>query len=321
LDLKHVLSSVDESSIDDTFELRMTTLAQQTPPKAVSAEVFQDPRENAPICEVKVGNCLTVLKGIPDQTFSCCVTSPPYWGLRDYGIEGQIGAEPTVDEYIQSLVRVFREVRRTLRDDGTLWLNLGDSYTSGNRTWRQTDSKNPARAMTYRPQTPDGLKPKDLIGVPWKLAFALQADGWYLRSDIIWNKPNAQPESVKDRPTRSHEFVFLMTKSQDYYYDHKSVMEPSLDKDKPRNRRSVWAINTEPSKEAHFAMFPPKLVRLCIEAGSPKNSTVLDPFFGAGTVGVVALNLGRDCVGIELKEDYAAIAERRLAAVHPTLVL
>lgn len=293
----------------------------RTRSKITSPKQFQNARASAPVCEVKVGNCLSLLKAIPDQKFQCCVTSPPYWGLRDYGIEGQIGAEPTVDEYIHSLVKVFSEVRRTLRDDGSLWLNIGDSYTSGNRTWRQTDSKNPARAMSYRPQTPDGLKPKDLIGIPWKLAFALQADGWYLRSDIVWNKPNAQPESVKDRPTRSHEFVFLMTKSKDYYYDHQSIMEPSLDKEKPRNRRSVWAINTEPSKEAHFAMFPPKLVQLCIEAGSPKDSVVLDPFFGAGTVGVVAMNLGRDCVGIELKEEYAAIAERRLAAVHPKLVL
>jgi site-specific DNA-methyltransferase (cytosine-N4-specific) len=318
---KATISSIDDSSIDDIFELRMQAAHQLSRPETPSPERFQDTSANAPICQVKVGNCLALLKDIPDQTFSCCVTSPPYWGLRDYGIDGQIGAEPTVEEYIQSLVKVFREVRRTLRDDGTLWLNLGDSYTSGNRTWRQTDSKNPARAMTYRPQTPKGLKPKDLIGVPWKLAFALQADGWYLRSDIVWNKPNAQPESVKDRPTRSHEFVFLMTKSQDYYYDHKSIMEPSLDKEKPRNRRSVWAINTEPSKEAHFAMFPPKLVRLCIEAGSPTNSVVLDPFFGVGTVGVVALSLRRDCVGIELKEEYAAIAERRLASIHPTLVL
>jgi site-specific DNA-methyltransferase (adenine-specific)/site-specific DNA-methyltransferase (cytosine-N4-specific) len=276
---------------------------------------------DVPSCNVMVGDCLSLLSETPDQTFNCCVTSPPYWGLRDYGIDGQIGAEPTIEAYIESLVKVFRQVRRTLRDDGTLWLNVGDSYTSGNRTWRQTDKKNPARAMTYRPPTPRGLKPKDLIGVPWKLAFALQADGWYLRSDIIWNKPNAQPESVKDRPTRSHEFVFLLTKSEDYYYDHKSIMEPSLDKDKPRNRRSVWSINTESSKEAHFAMFPPELVRLCIEAGSPRNSIVLDPFFGAGTVGVVALELGRDCVGIELKDEYAAIARRRLSAVHPTLAL
>lgn len=318
---KFDVSSLDDSSIDDIFGLRMQAIHQQSRPETLSPERFQDTRANAPTYQVKVGNSLALLKEIPDQTFSCCVTSPPYWGLRDYGIDGQIGAEPTVEEYIQSLVKVFREVRRTLRDDGTLWLNLGDSYTSGNRTWRQTDGKNAARAMTYRPQTPQGLKPKDLIGVPWKLAFALQSDGWYLRSDIVWNKPNAQPESVKDRPTRSHEFVFLMTKSQDYYYDHKSIMEPSLNKEKPRNRRSVWTINTEPSKEAHFAMFPPKLVRLCIEAGSPTNSVVLDPFFGAGTVGVVALNLGRNCVGIELKEEYAAIAERRLGAVHPTLAL
>jgi site-specific DNA-methyltransferase (cytosine-N4-specific) len=301
------------------FELCMVPFDPQ-PSEVPSLERWPS-YSDVPSCKVIVGDCLTLLKETPDQTFNCCVTSPPYWGLRDYGTEGQIGAETTIEEYINNLVKVFHEVRRTLRDDGTLWLNIGDSYTSGNRTWRQTDKKNPARAMSYRPPTPRGLKPKDLIGVPWKLAFALQADGWYLRSDIIWNKPNAQPESVKDRPTRSHEFVFLLTKSEDYYYDHKSIMEPSLDKDKPRNRRSVWSINTEASKEAHFAMFPPKLVRLCIEAGSPRNSVVLDPFLGAGTVGVVAHELGRDCVGMELKEEYAAIARRRLAAVHPMLAL
>jgi site-specific DNA-methyltransferase (adenine-specific)/site-specific DNA-methyltransferase (cytosine-N4-specific) len=272
-------------------------------------------------CEVKIGNSLEVLRDTPDETFQCCVTSPPYWGLRDYGIRGQIGAEGTVKGYIESLVTVFREVRRTLRSDGTLWLNIGDSYTSGGRTWRDTDKKNPARGMAYRAPTPEGLKPKDLIGVPWKLAFALQEDGWYLRSDIVWNKPNAQPESVKDRPTRSHEYVFLMTKSEKYYYDHASIVEATADPKKTRNRRSVWAINTEPSKEAHFAMFPPKLVELCIEAGSKPESYVLDPFFGSGTVGIVATQLGRNCVGIELKDEFAAIARRRLEAIQPRLQL
>lgn len=302
------------------FQLQMIPFDSQPVADSVFGERISPTDGQFVSCEVRVGDCLALLRDAPAQSFHCCVTSPPYWGLRDYGIKGQIGAESTIEEYIESLVKVFREVRRTLRDDGTLWLNIGDSYTSGNRRWRQTDKKNPARAMTYRPPTPQGLKPKDLIGVPWRLAFALQADGWYLRSDIVWNKPNAQPESVKDRPTRSHEFVFLLTKSADYYYDHKSVMEPSLDKYKPRNRRSVWSINTEPSKESHFAMFPPGLVRLCIEAGSPRDSVILDPFFGAGTVGVVALGLGRDCVGMELKEEYATIARRRLAAVHPILV-
>ena len=163
-----------------------------------------------------VGDSRQVLEQFPDKTFQCCITSPPYWGLRDYGVTGQIGAEMDLNEYIQNITAVFREVRRVLKDDGTFWLNVGDAYTSGNRTWRDTDRKNPARSMTYRPPTPAGLKPKDLIGIPWKLAFALQADGWFLRSDIIWHKPNCQPESVKDRPTRSHEYVFLLTKNEDY---------------------------------------------------------------------------------------------------------
>ena len=162
--------------------------------------------------EILVGDAKRVLIGFPDRTFRCAVTSPPYWGLRDYGVEGQVGAETDVRNYICDLVAIFREVRRTLRDDGTLWLNIGDSYTSGGRTWRDADDKNKGRAMSYRAPTPEGLKPKDLIGVPWRLAFALQNDGWYLRTDIVWNKPNCQPESVKDRPTRSHEYVFLFSK-------------------------------------------------------------------------------------------------------------
>ena len=179
------------------------------------------------------------------------MTSPPYWGLRDYGIEGQIGAENTVDDYITALVRLFREVYRTLTNDGTLWLNIGDSYTSGGRTWRGADGKNKGRAMNYRAPTPAGLKPKDLIGVPWKLAFALQSDGWYLRTDLIWNKPNCQPESVKDRPTRSHEYIFLFSKSEKYYYDGQAIMEAALDPTQPKkNRRTVWNINTEPYPEA-----------------------------------------------------------------------
>lgn len=160
-------------------------------------------------CQIHIGDARKLLATMPENHFDCIVTSPPYWGLRDYGVEGQIGAENTVDEYINDLVQLFREARRTLSNDGTLWLNIGDSYTSGGRTWRDADAKNKGRAMEYRAPTPEGLKPKDLIGVPWKLAFALQADGWYLRTDIIWNKPNCQPESVKDRPTRSHEYVFL----------------------------------------------------------------------------------------------------------------
>ncbi|HEV2864673.1 MAG TPA: site-specific DNA-methyltransferase [Pyrinomonadaceae bacterium] len=256
---------------------------------------------------------MTELAGFPDNFFQCCVTSPPYWGLRDYGIEGQIGAEMSLDDYVGKLVSVFRQVRRVLADDGTLWLNIGDSYTSGGRTWRDTDKKNRARAMSYRAPTPEGLKPKDLIGVPWRLAFALQADGWHLRSDIIWHKPNCQPESVKDRPTQAHEYLFLMSKSERYYYDYEAIREPTKEKNGFRNRRTVWSLNTEAFKEAHFAVFPTSLVRPCILAGSRPGSTVLDPFFGSGTVGEVCAEEGRRCVGVELNPGYAEIARKRLA--------
>jgi len=264
-------------------------------------------------CEIIVGDARRVLQEIPEGHFNCVVTSPPYWGLRDYGIDGQIGAEPTVDEYITDLVRLFREVRRTLADDGTLWLNIGDSYTSGGRTWRDADAKNKGRAMDYRAPTPEGLKPKDLVGIPWRLAFALQADGWYLRTDIIWNKPNCQPESVKDRPTRAHEYVFLLSKSEKYYYDWQAIMEPAANpKHKSKNRRTVWNINTEPYPGSHFAVYPRALVRLCIAAGSRENGRVLDPFFGSGTTGVVCNDLGRECIGIELNAEYAGLAQERL---------
>lgn len=267
--------------------------------------------------EVRIilGDSRRVLADIPDNTFQCCVTSPPYWGLRDYEYPDQIGAEDTIDQYVEHLVAVFREVRRVLREDGTFWLNIGDSYTSGGRTWRAPDKKNPARSMTYRPDTPEGLKPKDLIGVPWKVAFALQQDGWYLRSDIVWHKPNCQPESVKDRPTRAHEYVFLMTKSENYYYDHESIKEPANGSGKMKNRRTVWNINTEGFKGAHFAVFPPNLVRLCILAGSRPGSMVLDPFFGSGTVGVICKETTRQCVGIEMKPEYAELARNRIESI------
>ncbi len=263
-------------------------------------------------CQIIHGDALTVLGALAAGTFRCCVTSPPYWGLRDYGISNQIGDEADLNDYVDSLVEVFRQVRRVLTDDGTLWLNLGDSYTSGNRTWRDTDKKNPARAMDYRPPTPQGLKPKDLIGVPWRVAFALQADGWYLRSDIIWYKPNCQPESVKDRPTRAHEYLFFLSKSEQYYYDHEAIMEPGTRPDSMRNRRSVWSINTIPFAGAHFATFPPELVEPCILAGSQRGDLVLDPFFGSGTVGEVCLGLERRFVGIEINEEYIALAKQRL---------
>lgn len=266
--------------------------------------------------KIIIGDARKELANFPDQTFQCCVTSPPYWGLRDYEIEGQIGAEMDVNDYISHLTSVFREVKRTLKDDGTLWLNIGDSYTSGNRKWRQTDKKNPARAMKYRPPTPEGLKPKDLIGIPWKLAFALQADGWYLRSDIIWYKPNCQPESVKDRPTQSHEYVFLLTKSKMYYYDYEAIKETTNGGKGKKNKRSVWQINTNGFNGAHFAVFPPALVEPCILAGSKEKDLILDPFLGSGTVGEVCMKFDRNCVGIELKAEYAEIAIRRLKNVN-----
>jgi site-specific DNA-methyltransferase (cytosine-N4-specific) len=263
-------------------------------------------------CEIIVGDAMQILPTLPSSKFRCCVTSPPYWGLRDYDVSGQIGAEDDLRRYISSLVKVFAELRRTLTDDGTLWLNIGDAYTSGNRRWRATDKKNPARAMTYRPPTPDGLKPKDLIGVPWRLAFALQEDGWYLRSDIIWNKPNCQPESVRDRPTRSHEYLFLFSKSERYHYDRDAIREPANGNGRLRNRRTVWDVNTEAYPGAHFATFPPSLVRPCIEAGSEPGDTLIDPFFGSGTVGQVAITLDRKFLGIELKPEYVELAEQRL---------
>jgi site-specific DNA-methyltransferase (adenine-specific)/site-specific DNA-methyltransferase (cytosine-N4-specific) len=277
---------------------------------APSQRRFLDVRPEG--CEVVHGDARGLLPKLKAETFRCCVTSPPYWGLRDYGYEGQIGAELMLGQYIEALRAVFREVFRVLTPDGTLWLNIGDAFTSGNRTWRDTDRKNPARAMSYRAPTPVGLKPKDLIGVPWRVAFALQADGWYLRSDIIWHKPNCQPESVKDRPTRAHEYVFLFSKSERYFYNAAAIEEPANGNGGTRNRRSVWPINTEPFPGAHFAVFPPKLVELCVLAGSEPGDRVLDPFFGAGTIGLVCLPLRRPFLGIELKEEYVALAERRL---------
>lgn len=258
------------------------------------------------------GDARKVLADFPADHFQTVVTSPPYWGLRDYGVEGQIGAETDVRDYIKDLVALFREVRRTLRPDGTLWVNIGDSYTSGGRTWRDADAKNKGRAMSYRAPTPEGLKPKDLIGVPWRLAFALQEDGWYLRTDIVWNKPNCQPESVKDRPTRSHEYVFLFSKSERYLFDHEAIREPAMGPQKAKNRRTVWNINTEPYPGSHFAVYPRELVRLCVKAGSRPEDRVLDPFFGSGTTGVVCNELGRDCVGIELSTEFVNLAQKRL---------
>lgn len=231
----------------------------------------------------------------------------------------QIG-KPDLDAYLSSLVAVFREVRRVLRPDGTFWLNIANTYSSGGRTWRDADDKNRGRAMSWRPPTPAGLKKKDLIGVAWLLALACQRDGWYLRNDIIWHKPNGQPESVRDRLTVAHEYLFLFSKSERYYFDQSAIREPTRDGGGRRNRRTLWSIPTEPCPEAHFAVFPRELVRPCLLAGSRPGDLVLDPFFGAGTTGVVALELGRRCLGIELNPQYLEIARRRTAAVQRVLV-
>lgn len=282
---------------------------------------------------ILLGDVRKRLAEIPDRTIQCCVTSPPYWGLRDYGHDGQIGLEQTPDKYFVEMVEVFREVRRVLTDDGTLWLNLGDSYS----------------------------KDKNILGVPWRVAFALQADGWLLRQDIIWHKPNPMPESVTDRCTKSHEYLFMLTKSRNYFFDNQSIAEPAKTKpgatwaerkaagatagnvivghetrngtqrvvhgkgvtsnltrqDGLRNKRSVWTINTKPFRGAHFAVMPEALVEPCVLASSRPNDLVLDPFTGSGTVGVVALRHSRNFVGVELNPDYAEIARNRIQSSQP----
>jgi site-specific DNA-methyltransferase (cytosine-N4-specific) len=253
------------------------------------------------------GDVHLALARLPDESVQCVVTSPPYWGLRDYGITGQIGLEPTLVGFIQALTSVFSQVKRVLRDDGILWLNIGDGYTSGNRGWRAPDKKNPNRAMSVRPDNPPGLKDKDLMGIPWRLALALQDSGWFLRSDIVWHKPNVMPESVKDRPTRAHEYVFMLTKSERYRYNQEAIKEPTED-GRTRNRRTVWHINTSNSGSSHIAAFPQALVEPCILASTDPNGFVLDPFFGSGTVGLVAQRLGRRYVGIELNPAYVTEA-------------
>jgi DNA modification methylase len=299
---------------------------------------------------ILTGDCREVLKTLPDASVHCCVTSPPYWGLRDYGVDAQIGLEQTPEEYVASLVAVFREVRRVLRDDGTLWLNLGDSYAGagagggGNRKGNE-HGQHDAMVGSLRGTVPSGLKPKDLVGIPWRVAFALQADGWWLRSDIIWHKPNPMPESVTDRPTKSHEYLFLLAKSDRYYYDAEAIAEPaqieqagrvtgrgkqayanasSFNGMRPqqdnsggygngsvRNKRDVWTVPTAPYKGAHFATFPPALILPCILAGCPVGGTILDPFGGSGTTGAVASGNSRKAVVVELNPDYVKLAQDR----------
>jgi site-specific DNA-methyltransferase (adenine-specific) len=262
------------------------------------------------------GDARHVLQRMPADSIQCVVTSPPYWGLRDYGVEGQIGLEPELQQFINRLVGVFAEVRRILRPDGTFWLNVGDGFTSGNRGWRAPDKKNRARAMSVRPDTPDGLKPQDLLGIPWRLAFALQADGWYLRTDVIWHKPNAMPESVKDRPTRDHEYLFMFSKAERYYYDQEAVKEEN-----GRNKRTVWSVNTQGFPGAHFATFPPALIAPCIAASTRPGDFVLDPFFGSGTTGLVCQALTRNYVGIELHREYIELAVERLGGLEDCRVV
>ncbi len=257
---------------------------------------------------VMCGDATQALQLLPDSSIQTVVTSPPYWSLRDYGVDEQIGRDD-----IKSIVCAFEQIRRVLRDDGTVWLNVGDSYTSGNRRYRASDRKNRARAMAVRPPTPEGLKPKDLIGVPWRLAFALQDAGWWVRSEVIWHKPNAHPESVRDRPTKAHETVFLLSKGKDYCYDHEIVKGP-----RDRRLRTVWEIPTEPVKRVngkaddHPAMMPLSLARCCVALTSHEGSIVLDPYAGSGTTLLAARELGRRWVGIEIKPAFVDLMERRL---------
>lgn len=305
---------------------------------------------------------ITILQGdvreqlakLPDASVQCCVTSPPYWGLRDYGVEGQIGLEPTPEAYAAKMVEVFREVRRVLREDGVCFLNLGDSYAGSGKgpagnIGAQHDERNlwKVNGGVVSGNVPPGLKPKDLVGIPWRVAFALQADGWWLRQDIIWAKPNPMPESVTDRCTKAHEYIFLLTKSARYYWDAEAMSEPkecwrkrgagrskhNADRNDngdmahfanediergTRNKRSVWTIVPTPYREAHFATFPPEIPRLCISAGSRPDDTVLDPFAGSGTTGQVANELGRNAVLIELKPEYCALIRKRCAMCEET---
>lgn len=301
------------------------------------------------INQIYNSECLQGLKSLPDNSIHCCVTSPPYYGLRDYGNDSQIGLEKTPEEYIQKLVDVFREVNRVLTKDGTLWLNIGDSYAGS----MKGAAGYPDNAMNYKQGTTrgtlgkatlvkqcTGCKSKDLIGIPWMLAFSLRSDGWYLRQDIIWSKPSVMPESVKDRCTKSHEYIFLLSKNKKYYFDNESIAEPTSsfdtvirDRDATklnntpgrtkmqglirndyltRNKRSVWTVATQPLREAHFATFPEKLIMDCIKAGCPEGGIVLDPFMGSGTTAIVARKLNRNYIGFELNPNYVSIAENRL---------
>lgn len=303
--------------------------------------------------ELLIGDCRQRLADLPTGSAQTCITSPPYFGLRDYGHDSQIGSEPTPDEFVSELVKVFHEVRRVLADDGTVWLNLGDSY-AGSRAGAQgangqmADRSVAAARCRVRgeDQNDGGVPAKNLLGIPWRVAFALQADGWYLRQDIIWHKPNPMPESVTDRCTKSHEYIFLLSKNPRYYFNSEAIQEPAtnrypgskspikalpgeregenhnlrgslhlIEASDTRNRRDVWTVPSAPYAEAHFATYPPELILPCVLAGSKPGDTVLDPFNGAGTTGLVALENGRNYVGIELNPAYAALTRKRLARV------
>ncbi len=301
--------------------------------------------------DIYEGDCIEQLKRLADQSINTCITSPPYWGLRNYQEDKQLGMEDTPEEFISNLVDVFREVKRVLRDDGTVWLNLGDTYCGTGHKGNYTDPKHKEGRNGQKialNNKIDGLKSKDLVGIPWRVALALQQDGWYLRQDIIWHKPNTMPESVKDRCTKAHEYIFLLSKNKKYYYDYEAIKEDAkrpnerqifggskaknntIKKDDPmsrggseqwgreiitspkRNKRSVWTVPTKPFKGAHFATFPPELIEPCILAGCPEGGVVLDPFGGSGTTAVVANNHYRNAVLIELNRSYIAIMKKRL---------
>lgn len=306
------------------------------------------------VSKIICGNSIEVLKTFADNSVDMCVTSPPYYGLRDYGESGQIGMEQTPQEYIEHLTEIFMEVHRVLKPTGTLWINIGDSYAgSGKGPMSLAVAGNGKNSTLYAknskvhevPKTWDGIKPKDMIGIPWMLAFSLRSKGWYLRSDIIWKKRNCLPESVKDRPTKCYEHIFLLSKERKYYYDYKAIQEPLADVSKARykrgrsanskyvgqqgitqvrkdfsdfdqeykRKRDVWEVSTNTFKmDEHFAMYPEKLIEPCILAGSEKGGIVLDPFFGSGTTGVVAKKHGREYIGIDINAKYCELAEKRI---------
>ena len=272
----------------------------------------------SPYVDLRLGDSRDVVKDIDANSIQTVVTSPPYWGLRDYHTDNQIGLEQRPDEYIENLVELFSSIRSILHPSGTVWLNLGDSYhnyrstaiDNRKQTLAKTRQDRPDRSP-HRSNRIEGLKSKDLVGMPWRTAFALQSDGWYLRSDIIWSKPNPMPESVKDRPTKSHEYIFLLSKSMNYYYDHDAIKEPTTTYEM-RNKRSVWEVNTYPYPKAHFATYPERLVEPCILAGAKPGDTVLDPFIGSGTTCAVAQRLGRQSIGIDSSEEYLQLAKARI---------